>query len=266
MSAIKKRIHEIVDVAQNGDRLSLAFDIFILSMIALNMLALVLESVDEIGRAFPRAFSLFETVSVAVFSIEYILRVWTCTMTARYRGTLGRVRFIFSFMALVDFLAILPFYLPFVDVDMRFVRSIRLLRIFRVVKIGRYSKSLQTIGKVVRAKRPELLTTIFVLAILLLIASSGIYFAERDAQPEKFSSIPASMWWGIATLTTIGYGDVYPVTAFGKIFASAIAVLGVGMVALPTGIIGSGFIEELNSRHRKKESKKCPHCGGVFEE
>ena len=163
-------------------------------------------------------------------------------------------------MALVDLAAILPFYLPlFIKLDLRFVRALRLLRLFRIFKMGRYSSALQMLGRVVRAKKEEIFITALVLIMLLVVASGLMYYIEKDAQPKQFSSIPSAMWWGVATLTTVGYGDVYPVTAAGKILSAVIAILGIGLFALPTGILASGFIEELH----KKETGKiiCPHCG-----
>jgi voltage-gated potassium channel len=133
----------------------------------------------------------------------------------------------------------------------------------RVAKLARYSTSLQLVGKVVQAKKHELSVTLFVLFLMLVIASCLIYYAEHEAQPDVFSSIPAAMWWGVATLTTVGYGDAYPVTATGKLIASIMAVLGVGMFALPAGILGGGFMEAV--QQRRDAPRQCPHCGADLE-
>jgi voltage-gated potassium channel len=181
-----------------------------LSLIGLNVVALILETVEQVHRSEPDLFRGFEVFSVAVFTVEYLLRLWSCTGNEKYRHPIhGRLRFALTPLALVDLLAILPFYLPWLDLDLRFMRIVRVLR---VAKLGRYSKALSTFGRVASAKSAELLTIFSILIILLIIASSLMYYAENDAQPDKFSSIPAAMWWGIATLTTIGYGDgVVPV-------------------------------------------------------
>jgi voltage-gated potassium channel len=257
---LRKRTYEILDVARPHDRPSKAFDIFIITLIGLNVVALILQSVEHIRILCPTLFRYFEVASVVVFSIEYILRLWSCVENPSYtRPISGRVRFAMTPLAIIDLLAVLPFYLPFTGLDLRFLRVVRMMRIFRVAKLGRYSQSVQTLSRVIRARKEQLATSIFVLLLLLVIASSLMYFAENSVQPESFSSIPAAMWWAVATLTTVGYGDVYPVTELGKLVGSIIAILGIGMFALPTGILGAGFVEELQKT--KGSPKRCPHCG-----
>jgi len=257
---LKRRIFEVVEVAGAGDKLSRAFDVFIVSLITLNVVAIIMETVDPIRRACPEAFSVFEVMSVVMFSAEYALRVWSCTAYPDYSRPIGgRLRFAARPLLVVDLLAVLPFYLPFVGLDLRFLRALRLFRLFRIAKLGRYSTALQTLGRVLVAKKAELGVTLFTLLLLLVVASCMMYYAEADAQPGKFSSIPAAMWWGVATLTTVGYGDVYPVTAAGKAVAAIIAILGIGMFALPAGILGSGFVAEI--QRRRSAPRKCPHCG-----
>ena len=257
---MKKRVWEILDVAKPGDRASRAFDLFILSLIGLNVVALVLGTVRPVYEVAPALFNGFELFSVAVFTVEYLLRVWSCTASPRFSSPLrGRLRFAVTPLALIDLCAILPFYLPFLGIDLRFVRAVRLTRLFRVMKVARYSEAIRTFGRVFAAKKEELLISVFVMSLLLLFASSVAYFAENEAQPNKFSSIPAAMWWAVSTLTTVGYGDVCPVTALGKVVAAIVAVLGIGMFALPTAILGAGFVEELQSRKRRQTV--CPHCG-----
>jgi voltage-gated potassium channel len=157
-------------------------------------------------------------------------------------------------------MAILPFYLPMIiTLDLRFIRAVRLFRLVRIFKMGRYSESLRLLENVFKEKKEALLITIFMVFILLVIASSLMYFVENEAQPEVFSSILKAMWWGVATLTTVGYGDIYPVTLIGKILGGAIAILGIGMFALPAGILGSGFVEQI--QRTRSKSRVCPHCG-----
>ena len=185
-------------------------------------------------------------------------------MDPRYKDPVrGRLRFLVTPMALVDLMAVLPFYLPFLFPDMRFMRAMRLFRLFRVLKLARYSESLQTFVDVLRLKKEELLLMLFAIMILLVISSSLMYEAENAAQPEAFSSIPAAMWWGIVTLATVGYGDVFPVTPWGKFIGSVVVLLGIGLFALPTGVLASGFAEVLAKRkeERKMQKFRCPHCG-----
>lgn len=256
----KQRVYDVLEVARPGDRLSRLVDIALIGLIAANVLALILESVDTIQRAAAVFFRVFEAVSVGLFSVEYLLRVWSCTACETYRRPIaGRLRYVLSPLALVDLLAILPFYLPMISLDLRSLRAVRLFRLLRMVKLARYSEALRLIGRVLVSRRAELLTTLFILLMLVLLASSLMYFAERDAQPEAFASIPAAMWWAVATLSTVGYGDVYPITVAGKLLASVIAFLGIGLFALPTGILGAAFVEEM--QRRKSVPRCCPHCG-----
>ena len=173
------------------------------------------------------------------------------------------MRFALTPLAIVDVLAVLPFYLPFLGVDLRALRILRLFRLFRVFKMARYSNAMHLLWRVLVARRAEMLITLFTMAILLLLASTSMYFAETEAQPEAFPHIPAAMWWAVATLTTVGYGDVYPITPLGKVMGSVIAILGIGMFALPTGVLGAGFVEEIQKR--KKPRKTCPHCGKAID-
>ena len=261
----KRRVYQILEVAAPGDRLSRVFDFFIIALIGLNVLAIMLETVESVHRLSPISFKVFEWVSVLIFSVEYVLRIWSCTTNPEYAAPIrGRLRFASRLLPMIDLLAVLPFYLPFVGVDLRFFRAVRLFRLFRVAKLGRYSQALQLFGRVLAAKKAELGVTLFTLFLLLLLASCLMYYAEREAQPEAVSSIPAAMWWGVATLTTVGYGDVCPVTVAGKMVAAVIAVLGIGMFALPTGILGAGFVEELQKRRRPRRT--CPHCGRHLDE
>lgn len=257
----KQRTWELLESNVGATPLDRLIDGFVMALIVLNVGAVLVETVEEISAPYAAYFRAFEIFSVAVFTAEYVLRLWSCTTDPRYADPArGRLRYATSPMALIDLLAIAPFFLEFFAIDLRFVRSLRLFRLFRAFKLARYSASMRTLGNVLRSKREELLVTLFVVVIMLVFASSAMYYAEHDAQPDKFSSIPASMWWGVATLTTVGYGDVFPVTPAGKVLGAMIAVLGVGLFALPTGILASGFAEELQ-RTRKRETVICPHCG-----
>ncbi|MBU7013646.1 MAG: ion transporter [Theionarchaea archaeon] len=259
---IRTRLYQILEVASEDDPVSKLFDISIMALIFLNVLAVIFETVEGIFAKYEDVFATFELISVMVFTVEYVLRLWVCTAAKKEGNPLtDRLRFMTKPMSLIDLLAILPFYLPVVfPMDPRFLRGLRLFRLFRLFKMGRYSESLQTLGNVLKAKKEEIVITSFVISLMLVFASSTIYYVEHDAQPEAFSSIPAAMWWGVATLTTVGYGDVYPITPVGKFLGAVIALLGIGMFALPAGILASGFAEELQKKHTLEE-KMCPHCG-----
>ncbi len=257
---MKQRLYEILEMAGPGDRASRRFDFFLIGLILLNVIAVILETVGSLYDSYRLWFNLIEWFTVAVFSVEYVTRLWVCTADPRYsHPILGRLRFALTPYALFDLLAILPFWLALAQVDARVVRLVRILRILRVAKLSRYSVALQTLGRVFVAKREELLVTMVMMLVLLLIASTFMFYAEHQTQPQAFSSIPAAMWWAVATLTTVGYGDIYPVTTLGRLLGAVIAVLGIGMFALPTGVLGAAFMEELE---KQKESEYCPHCGG----
>ena len=264
---MKKRVYEILEAGAPGDRASEAFNIFLISLIGLNAVALVIGTVQSIYDSAPMVFKAFEGVSVAIFTVEYLLRVWSSVEDPRYRSyNYRRLRFATSPLIMIDLLAILPFYLTLFGaaevVDLRFLRGVRLFA--RLARLGKYFTGIRTLGLVVRAKWPELSTVLLLLGLLLFLASSLMFFAEHDAQPDKFSSIPAAMWWSIVTLTTVGYGDIFPVTGFGRAVAGVIAILGIGLFALPAGILGSGFLEELQGRNHSVQT--CPHCGEVLPE
>ncbi len=259
---LRKRTYVFLNSTKSTSRINHVFNVFIVALILLNIAAMVLESVPRIHAVAARGFLLFEYFSVAVFSVEYVLRIWSCVEEPAYgKPVSGRLRFAVTPLALVDLVAVLPFYLPFLRADlrgMRMFRMVRLMRVMRIAKLGRYSESLQMLIRVLRSRREQLASAVFILLILLVVAASLLYYAEKEAQPKIFSSIPAAMWWASVTLTTVGYGDMYPITAMGKIFGACTAILGIGMFALPCAILGAGFIEELE--HNKKK-QKCPHCG-----
>jgi voltage-gated potassium channel len=269
IETFKRKVYTIVDISKGrtADPLSWYFDVFITILIIMNVGAVMLSTVTWIDARYRTFLSIFEYFSVIVFTFEYIARVWTCDLSEDYQGAFrGRFLFIFSLFPLIDLIAILPSYyqlfFPAVTaIQTRHFRMFRLFRFIRVLKLGRYSSSLRTLNKVLVAKKEELFIAIFMVGILLVFASTFIYFFEHEDQPDKFSSIPASMWWGVATLTTVGYGDVYPVTSMGRFFAAIIAILGIGVFALPAGILASGFADIMEEKRQLKKSSFCPHCG-----
>jgi voltage-gated potassium channel len=242
-------------------------DAFLLVLITLNTLAVILETIPSLAAGYGPFFFWFEAVSVVIFTIEYGLRFWSCTIRERFRTPVrGRLRFMVTPLALVDVFAILPFYLPMlVHIDFRVIRILHFVRLFRLLKMSRYMRSLRMFGMVVHEKKEELMIAIGMVLVILLFASSGMYVMENAAQPEAFSSIPAAMWWGIATLTTVGYGESIRLRPWGKVLGSIIALLGVGLFALPAGILASGF-NEVMQRRRIRTPRTCPHCDAVIDD
>jgi len=256
---LRRRVFELLDIPGSSDRASRAVDIFILTLIGLNTLALVLESVPSFAVWGPGLFHWFERFSIGVFTLEYFLRLWSSVEAPGFEARVGgRIRYASAPMMIVDLMAILPAYLPALGLDLRFFRTLRLMRIFRILKVARYSDALQLLGRVFVNRRTDLMLTGVAIGIVLVMASSALYFAERDAQPTSFSSIPDAMWWAVVTLTTVGYGDVVPVTGLGRLLGGMVALVGVCVIAIPTGIIGAGFAEELR---RRNQAGVCPACG-----
>lgn len=257
---MKQRIYNLVEKGAHGSVVNVVFDYFIMILIILNVFALMLETFPTLNEQLFSFLKIFEAVSVIIFSIEYIMRLYVSDLTHPTSSKLKSCcKFMFSFFGLIDLLAILPFYLPFfIALDLRFLRLLRLMRFLRILKINRYNNSLFQIWVVVKDKKPELLITGFVSLLVLFVAAFLMYEIEGEVQPDKFPNILESLWWAIATLTTVGYGDVYPVTGLGKFISGIIAVLGIGLIALPTGIISAGFMEKIG---KKKKTEKCPHCG-----
>ena len=260
---MKRRTFEALEGRSGRNRIGQVVDGFITLLIVLNLAALVLGTVDQISDKAPYGFRLFEAVSVIIFTVEYAARVWSCTSDPRYSGPVrGRLRFMRSPLAVMDAAAIFPFYVIAIagmgSLDLRGLRALRLVA--RAARLSRHSRGLHILFAAVGSRRQELLTTAGLLIVLLLLASSLMFFAENKAQPEKFSSIPATMWWSVITLTTVGYGDVAPVTNVGRIIAGVIAVLGVSLFAIPAGIMASGFLEQMQLQ-QSPQPRICPHCG-----
>ena len=263
---VRARVHAVMSGADLTNPLTRVVGMGLATLIILNVIAAALQTVASLHAVWYREFEVFEWFSVAVFTAEYVVRLWACTADPRFRArVLGRVRCALTPIMLIDFIAFAPSYLVhFITLDLRMLRLIRLVRLLRVLKIARYSESLQLLGRVVRARAGELLVTLIGATVLLVIASTVMYYVENEAQPAQFSSIPAAMWWAVETLTTIGYGDILPVTVPGKIINAFIALLGIGLFALPAGILGSGFVEEI--QHKWRTGLRCPHCGRSLDE
>ena len=267
---MKKRIFEIISRAENGDRASRAFDVSIMALIIVSILSIILQSYASLATRYAKAFSILETITVGVFTIEYLLRIWTADLL--YPDVKHpRIKYVLSFMAIIDLLAVLPFYMPFFAADLRFLRMVRLLRLFRllrVFKLGRYFDALQIIVQVLRKSAAQLVISVVLCLFVMLFSAIVMYTVENPVQPEQFPNVIASLWSAICTLTTVGYGDVYPVTTIGRFFAAVISLVGIGIIAIPTGIIAGGFSNAIEKKVEDEEEKKhyCPYCGHHLDE
>lgn len=237
----KRRIFDIIQIGNQEDLPSRAFDIFIVAVILLNILTLLLETFEELA-AWQGVFSAIEAITIGVFCIEYLLRIWTAAYlypgVSRWKAVL---KFLCSYDGVIDLLTILPFF--FLTGFVVF-RMLRVVRIFHLFRINTQYDSFNVIRSVLYEKRNQLASSVFIVLILVLASSLFLYSAEHEVQPEAFQNALSGIWWSVSTLLTVGYGDIYPVTVLGRAMAIVITFLGVGMVAIPTGIISAGFVEQ----------------------
>jgi voltage-gated potassium channel len=266
----KKKVHGLLHPEIVGDkRWDKIINVFIIILIALNIIAVILETVETIHNQFRTFFFYFDIVSVIIFSIEYVLRVWSSNHEEKYKHSFwGRLKYMFSLGALIDLAAILPSIFALfmgINFDLRELRILRLLRVLRLFRLTAYTESVHMIANVFKKRKNELMLSFILAVFLIIISSCVIYFAEHlhpmpGEKESRFTSIPATIWWSVVTLTTTGYGDMYPITNFGKAMASVIMLTGIAFFAIPAGILAAGFQEEFR-RNRAIKTHRCPHCG-----
>lgn len=242
--SFRRRVFLTLERSERADTLGRIVDMALIALIAINIGAVILETIEPVYQRHHTLFRIIEVVSVLVFTIEYILRLWAAVENEDYRDRRNpRWRYSCSPMAVIDLLAILPFYLAFlIPIDLRFLRMLRLLR---VLKLTRYSSAMAMLLNVFRQEMHAFMAALWIMFVLLVIGASGAYWMEHEVQPEGFGSIPKAMWWAIITMATVGYGDVVPITTAGKIIGGFVAILGVGLAALPAGILASGLATQL---------------------
>lgn len=269
MNKLKERVYNLIRDDDENDLASSIFDTAIIVLIVVNVILVILDTF-ALPPLLQKISSVIEFISVVIFALEYLLRLWTASyLHPEDKPFKARLKYMCSFMAVIDLLAILPFYIPFIiPVDLRVLRTLRVVRLLRLFKVNRYTDALSTIGNVFRKKASQLFSSMFIVLLLMIIASVLMYNVENAAQPDKFSNAFSSLWWAVATLTTVGYGDIYPITILGKVLSGIIALLGIGLVAVPTGIISAGFIESIDKEKEAPKSDKhfCPYCGKNIDE
>ena len=261
----KHKVHILLHPELGESKADKFINIFIITLIVLNVIAVMLETIESLHVKYETFFDIFDAISVYIFTVEYVLRVWSCTHDPRYKGSIkGRLKYMFTPGALIDLIAFLPYYLQaIIGFDLRILRLLRLMRFFRLFRLTAYTRSAKLIFNVFKTRIHDLLLSLVLIIFLIIIASSALYFTEHLYPSEaesKFSSIPATLWWAVVTLTTTGYGDMYPLTTLGKVIAGIIMLSGVAFFALPAGIIVAGFLDELKFM-RKYKGHDCPHCG-----
>ena len=242
---LKLTLYHALFGKEPGDRLRVVLEFVITALVIASLIAIILESVPALHDKYHGEFYRFETVAIAFFTVEYLVRIWCCTEGSPDLPTWrSRIRYVFSFYGLIDLLATLPFYLHalFPEADLRFLRVVRMLR---VLKLSHYNTALEDLFTAVMDERKSFLSTVYILSIATLVTSCLAYYAEHEAQPDKFGSIPDTIWWSVITLTTVGYGDVVPITFFGKVIGIVTAISGVCTVALLTGIVANSFSNQM---------------------
>lgn len=251
-STKKKRIFDIIQIGKKDDFISRAFDIFIVAVILINIAVLFLETFDEMS-VYNRLLNVVEAATVVIFCAEYLLRIWTSEYLypdcSKGKAVL---KFLVSFDGIVDLCTILPFF--FLSGFIAF-RMLRVVRIFHLFRINAYYDSFNVITSVLYEKRNQIISSVFIVLVLMLASSLCMYSAEHEAQPEVFRNAFSGIWWSISTILTVGYGDIYPITVFGRFMAIVISMLGVGVVAIPTGIISAGFVEQYTKMQSKKTDR-----------
>ena len=251
----RKRLFEIIEIGLPGDVASQVYDAFNILSIVINLVVSVMNTFDDLHARFGPWLVTIEAVTVAFFAADFAMRLWTAKfLRPSLTEPRAVLRYIFSFSGLVDLLSFLPYYLPvFFPSGAVAFRMFRVARVFRLFRVNAYYDSLGVITQVISSKRQQLFSSVFILLVLMLASSLCMYSLEHDAQPEVFSNAFSGIWWSVSTLLTIGYGDIYPVTTMGKIFSIFITFLGVGMVAIPTGIISAGFVDQYTRIKRISE-------------
>lgn len=251
----RKRIFEIIEVGSSFDFLSRGYDLLNTIAILLNLAAGILYTFEDIRTPYSGVLILIEQVTVVFFCMDYILRIWTAKYLYKNLSQPRAIRkYVLSFTGIIDLLSFLPYYLPvFFPAGAVAFRLLRIVRIFRLFRINAYYDSLNVITQVIVSKKQQLISSVFIISVLMISSSLCMYSLEHNAQPEVFSNAFSGIWWATSTLLTVGYGDIYPITALGRLFAIIISFLGVGMVAIPTGIISAGFVDQYSRIKRLNE-------------
>lgn len=246
--AHRSRRKRLFDHLHGQTRAGRFVNLALATLILANVIFIWVES-HEIYPLGKQGDARFEIISSIIFAMEYLARLWVSPEDIRFQKRFARLRYALTPLAITDLLATLPGLLPMVDETFLPLRLLRVLRMLRILKLGRYSKAMRRFGDVIRERGPDLFAVTLTVLALLFIGASMVYFAEHDAQPDKFGSITDALWWGMSALSTVGYGDVYPITPVGKVIGSIVSLLGVGLFAMPAGIIASGYMEKIKPDH-----------------
>lgn len=260
---MKKRIFDILSPSNTDTHISKVFNYGIQLLVVINVFTIILSTL-KLSHALNITFTIIDTVIVAIFILEYSLRIWTADLLYPNLDRSAAIKkYMKTPLAIIDLVSIAPFFLSILlPINLNIFRLLRTIRILRLFKTGRYNKALNNIAIVFKSRASQLISSLFIVSLLIVISGVLMYEVEHFAQPSNFKNAFDGMWWAVATLTTVGYGDIYPVTVAGRVISSIIALLGIGLVAIPTGIISSGFIEQFE-KDKEELSKQnyCQNCG-----
>ncbi|XPV76608.1 MAG: ion transporter [Desulfovibrio sp.] len=257
----RSKIWNTLEPAGPGDFSSRLCDYFLITLIGMSIVFMMVGTVKSIYLQYGLIIDSIDTIILSIFAGEYIIRLWSCVEDERYKHPIGgRIKWMFNIYSIIDLVVLLPLLVNFVNFDVVTLRVFRMLRLTRALKMARYSSSVTRLLNVFHKTKDELMLTGLLMVALLIISATLLYAFEHTAQPEAFPDAISALWWSVVTLTTVGYGDVYPITPLGKIAAGFISIIGISFVALPAGIISSGFISEIQDS-KNKSCENCPHCG-----
>ena len=268
---IKQSVYEILHPHKKKYLPNIIFNWSIMFLVVTDVFTTILETLPLEERVL-QAFIVLENITVILFTVEYILRIWTADLIYTDKKPLNaRLKYAFTFMMIVDFIAVVPFYIHFIfPTGVHIFRILRVLRILRLVKVNHYIKTITNVISVLRRKSLQLLISIIIIFMLMLIASILMYTVEHDAQPDVFKSAVSGLWWAVNTISTVGYGDIYPITVLGKVLSAVFSLFNIGLIAVPTGIISAGFIEDIHEKNTETQNRKkkrfCPYCGEQIDE
>lgn len=235
------------------------FDYFMMTCITLSIIELGVETFYDFTTAHHIILTVINNVFIILFTLEYLGRIWVATLLyPELSPGKARLKFMTSTNGIIDLMAILPFYIPMaMHLDLRALRLLRMTRLLRIFKLHRFNNALYVLSTIIKEKKTDLIMTGFITITLIVISSFTMFFVENEAQPDKFNNIFSALWWAVATLTTVGYGDIYPITDMGRFISGIIALLGIGLIALPTGIISAGFMERIHRINKEDNTSKA---------
>lgn len=254
----KQKLYNILENPQKS-KLGYFINIFIHLLIVVSILNLMFSSVNELQNEYGSVFTCITNTIMPIFILEYILRLYACGANPKYQGFLGKIKYAKTLYMIIDLLSILPYIFANFGINTSFIRSLRLLRIFRLFRIKKYTAFILQMKQIFSTKKEEFLTLFFFTIVIIVLLSFAVYAAENKAQPEVFSNLFQALWWAVATLTTVGYGDMYPITTIGKSITALISILGIAFIAIPGGIFASEFINSVSHENELK----CPHCDNL---